>query len=152
MNSHKRKVTDLLRSEAILISSDADLKVLEEFEKAGAMWYGNKTKPTNWNPSNHGFEYPFYLFYKNNQLSWSNASAGIPATDFIPTEAEKVEVDWKMIAEQLSAELEKVAEFFRTHNKPDNRFRSLVFEYIGFTEIAESVNQTLLLTRNPETK
>lgn len=73
-------------------------------------------------------------------------------TDLLPTEAEKVEVDWKMIAEQLSAELEKVAEFFSTHNKPDNTFGSFVSKQIGFTEIAESVNQTLLKTRNPETK
>lgn len=94
MNSPKRKVTDLLPSEAILISSDADLKVLEEFEKAGVMWIDGRNKPTQFNPTQGWCKYPFFLYYEDGVIHWtSKGKITYPATDFIPTEAEKVEVD-----------------------------------------------------------
>ena len=90
----KRKVTDLLPTEAILISSDADLKVLEEFEKADARW-NSGDKATS--KKKGYFSYPVY--FKNDGilgLRWT-ADTGefittYPATDFIPTEADDVEV------------------------------------------------------------
>lgn len=93
MSNPKRKVTDLLPSEAILISSDADLKVLDEFEKIGAMWIGGIEKPTEWNPSRL-FSYPYCIFYENDRISWSVRGINrYPAIDFIPTESDEVEVD-----------------------------------------------------------
>ena len=95
MSNPKRKVTDLLPSEAILISSDADLKVLEEFEKAGVMWLGGRHRPTERMPK--GATYPFYLHYGKYQISWSSTNVIgnytiCLATDFIPTESDEVEV------------------------------------------------------------
>lgn len=89
MSNPKRKVTDLLPSEAILIRSDADLKVLEEFEKEGVMWIGGIEKPTEWNPSRL-FSYPFYIFYENDRISWTVRGINpYPATDFIPNDPER---------------------------------------------------------------
>lgn len=92
----KRKVTDLLPTEAILISSDADLKVLEEFEKEGVMWLGGRHRPTERLPK--GATYPFYLHYGKYQISWSSTNVIgnytiCLANDFIQTESDEVEVD-----------------------------------------------------------
>ena len=92
-----RKVTDLLPTEAILISSDADLKVLDEFEKAGVMW-GSGSLPNKWNPK----IIPYVLTRFNNDgesgLFWESLDDAMtdnltiyPATEFIPTESDEVE-------------------------------------------------------------
>lgn len=90
----KRKVTDLLPTEAILISSDEDMKVLKEFEKVGAKWAAGYL-PTNWNPTKIGYGFPFYLFGSNYCLVWADSTDRhkLPATDFIQTESDEVEVD-----------------------------------------------------------
>ena len=100
MSNPKRKVTDLLPTEAILISSDADLKVLDEFEKEGYYWeFGEK--PTQWNPIQVGYALPISVYSvadKYNIISFYPSeynlySIQLPATDFIPTESDEVEVD-----------------------------------------------------------
>ena len=76
-----RKVSDLLPSEAILISSDSDLKVLEEFEKAGMNWADGE-KATEWNPTQVGYNYPFVLI-RNPIYIGSIAFRVLPPSDFI---------------------------------------------------------------------
>lgn len=89
----KRKVTDLKPNEAILISNDADLKVLEEFEKAGAKWNSGEL-PTEWNP-----ELPCCLtrfnqdghagvFWESLEEAKNDNLTTYPATDFIGSEGE----------------------------------------------------------------
>ena len=109
MSNPKRKVTDLLPSEAILIRSDADLKVLEEFEKVGIVWHSSRRKPTEYYPK----QFPFYVRY---DLSFDGIVLKfyptdykiVPATDFIPTESDEVEVDdyWKTRCELAEAIIE----------------------------------------------
>ena len=87
----KRKVTDLLPNEAILISNDADLKVLEEFEKAGVIWYGSKHKPTEWNPIMADFTFPFVIVNTSKGLAQTcevYKYRYYPATDFIGSEGD----------------------------------------------------------------
>lgn len=110
MSNPKRKVTDLLPSEAILISSYADLKVLDEFEKVDARW-NSGDKATS--KKKGYFSYPVY--FKNDGilgLRWT-ADTGefittYPATDFIPTESDEVEVSdyWKTRCELAEAIIE----------------------------------------------
>lgn len=99
MSNPKRKVTDLLPSEAILISCDEDLKVLQEFEKEGYYWeFGEK--PTQWNPIQVGYALPISVYSvadKYNIISFYPSeynlySIQLPATDFIPTESDEVDV------------------------------------------------------------
>jgi hypothetical protein len=92
----KRKVTDLLPNEAILISNDADLKVLEEFEKAGVIWYGSKHKPTEWTPIMADFTFPFVIVSTSQGLAQTcevSKYRHYPATNFIGSEGESVEAD-----------------------------------------------------------
>lgn len=106
----KRKVTDLKPNEAILISNDADFKVLEEFEKAGAKWNSGEL-PTEWNP-----ELPCCLtrfnqdghagvFWELLEEAKNDNLITYPATDFIGSEGQMVEVAdlkpfWKKLSEQ----------------------------------------------------
>lgn len=90
MSNPKRKVTDLLPTEAILISCDADLKVLDEFEKVGIKWV-NGNKATEFKPK-HLF--PYCIELNQNMLTWQHKfhrTAKYPATDFIPTESDEVD-------------------------------------------------------------
>ena len=100
MSNPKRKVTDLLPSEAILISSDADLKVLEEFEKVGIVWVNGGEKPTQWKHFPMSYCFLRYNEYGEEGLFWLHTKdceewgkTIYPATDFIQTESDEVEVD-----------------------------------------------------------
>jgi hypothetical protein len=86
----KRKVTDLLPNEAILISNDADLKVLQEFENIGARW-NSGDKATS---KKAGF-FTYPCWFKNDglyDLRWTTSTddfkVAYPATDFIGSEGE----------------------------------------------------------------
>lgn len=97
MNSPKRKVTDLLQNEAILISNDFERDViLKLMEDAGKDWADGE-KATNWNPIQVGYEYPFVLFNHPHDIGCIafrafgdqiNILPILNATDFINTEAE----------------------------------------------------------------
>jgi hypothetical protein len=86
----KRKVTDLLPNEAILISNDAERDaVLNIFHEAGIKWASGKDV-TNWYPS---FNYPFGLQLSAKKLFneplWyldKLSCTMYPATDFIGSE------------------------------------------------------------------
>jgi hypothetical protein len=88
----KRKVTDLLPNEAILISNDAERDaILQLMEDAGYIW-ANRDKPTQWMPM---FPYPigieledFILFNNESYLYEQMGYAIYPATDFIGSEGE----------------------------------------------------------------
>ena len=107
----KRKVTDLLPSEAILISSDADMKVLDEFEKAGITW-SNGEKATQWKhfPMSYCFlrynedgeEGLFWLHTKDCE-EWGKTI--YPATDFFPTESDEVEVSDTVLLSEVRNKL-----------------------------------------------
>ena len=84
----KRKVTDLKPNEAILITNDADLKVLEEFYKLGKHWFGGQI-PTMFNPKMAGARYPYVIVNSPTGLYWDqNIRTHYPATDFIVSEGE----------------------------------------------------------------
>ena len=93
MSNPKRKVTDLLPSEAILISSDADLKVLEEFEKAGITWIDGALA-TSFNPLSFSGEENVIIHIELERIVWAYTEGSeltiYPATDFIPTESDEV--------------------------------------------------------------
>lgn len=143
----KRKVTDLLPNEAILISNDSERDaILQLFSEIALVLAKDEL-----------LNYPFYLrlnrapvkIWTHKRL-WLNTLI-VPATDFIGSEGEGVEVDWKKIAEQVTSELEKVSEFFRNFNRPNDTFGTFVSKQIEFDELSESVNRTLELTRNTQT-
>ena len=109
MSNPKRKVTDLLPSEAILISSDADLKVLEEFERFRIRWR-NGSLPTEWHPNipcvftrfnqyvKYGEEIRLTgLFWKSLEDAKKDNLSIVPAKDFIPTELDNF---WKKLSEE----------------------------------------------------
>ena len=62
MNLPKRKVTDLLQNEAILISNDFERDVILQLMEDAGMDWADGEKATNWNPIQVGYEYPFVLF------------------------------------------------------------------------------------------
>ena len=69
-----------------MISNDADLKVLEEFEKASIDWIGLDYKATDFKPS---IRFPYCLVLVDNCVAWLDADNEItihPATDFIGSE------------------------------------------------------------------
>lgn len=94
MSNPKRKVTDLLPTEAILISSDADLKVLDEFEKAGITWIDGALA-TSFNPLSFSGEENVIIHIELERIVWAyTEGSGLtiyPATDFIPTESDEVD-------------------------------------------------------------
>lgn len=158
----KRKVTDLKPNEAILISNDAERDaILQLMEDAGWLWNSGDS-PFYVLPIKN--PYPYYLAYKFEgtdgfpnrgirvvDYDYEGNCVFYPATDFIGSEGESVEADWKKIAEQLTTELEKVSEFFRNFDRPNDTFGTFVSKQIEFDEIAESVDKTLELTRNTPT-
>ncbi len=98
----KRKVTDLLPSEAILISSDAERNtVLDLMDNAGFVWNSGER-------ANYAFirnKFPYALAYKFNgndgfpnrgirivDLDYDGDVTFYPATEFIQTESDEVEV------------------------------------------------------------
>lgn len=94
-----RKVTDLLPTEAILISSEAERDgVLKLMDEAGWLW-NSGDRAIHYNEFQ---EYPYGISYKGDgNEGIARASLGfykslgltiLPASYFIPTEAEKVEV------------------------------------------------------------
>jgi hypothetical protein len=147
----KRKVTDLKPNEAILISSYADLKVMEEFEKAGIVWVNGGEKPTQWKPF-PSWEFPDRIVLDNGRISRGSPHRYIelPATDFIPTEAEKVEGSVVIEADNsIQITINPVYE------------RQLLIDYHNFilddprAKECDVVGESVLLflkTRNPETK
>lgn len=101
MSNPKRKVTDLLPTEAILISSDAERDaVLKLMDEAWMKWNSGER-------ANYAFirnQFPYALAYKfNGNDGFPNRGIRIvdfdydgdvtfyPATDFIPTESDEVE-------------------------------------------------------------
>ena len=109
----KRKVTDLLPTEAILISCDEDLKVLEEFEKAGITWIDGALA-TSFNPLSFSGEENVIIHIELERIVWAyTEGSGLtiyPATDFIPTESDDVEEsstkrDWYI---KLLAKLKRI--------------------------------------------
>jgi hypothetical protein len=86
-----RKVTDLNPNEAILISNDADLKVLEEFDKAGIVWIDGLIA-TLYNPLEAAGEPIVIVKAGSKYIQWSffkgitTSHTIYPATDFIGSE------------------------------------------------------------------
>lgn len=163
MNSPKRKVTDLLPSEAILISSDADLKVLEEFEKAGIVWVNGGEKPTEWKPFPR-WEFPDRILLYEKRISRGSPYSYIeyPATDFIPTEAERgltiIKGDGEVLTAQdikpFDVDIYKDGKFIIYTTERDDmgeikRVANMI-DRLRLIEIAENIQS--ILTRNPETK
>lgn len=99
MSNPKRKVTDLLPSEAILISCDAERDaVLDLMDDAGMKW-ATGDKPSEWKSKR---PYPYCIFtydlYKTCTLCLSTLNEAKNerstiyfATDFIPIESDEVE-------------------------------------------------------------
>lgn len=90
----KRKVTDLKPNEAILISNDADLKVLEEFEKAGITWIDG-ANANSFNPLAFSGEEELIIHIEQDRIVWAYSQVSVltiyPATDFIGSEGDSVD-------------------------------------------------------------
>ena len=159
----KRKVTDLLPSEAILISSDADLKVLEEFEKAGIKWVSGLEKPTEWMPS-LGWEFPEIIVLRQDYIMRGRPHyyIEIPATDFIPTDPERgltiIKGDGEVLTAQdikpFDVDIYKDGKFiiYTTERDDMGELKRVanIIDRSRLIEIAENIQ--LILTRNSETK
>jgi hypothetical protein len=86
-----KKVTDLKPNEAILISNDADLKVLEEFEKAGITWIDG-ANANSFNPLAFSGEEELIIHIEQDRIVWAYSQVSVlttyPATDFIGSDGE----------------------------------------------------------------